>query len=177
MMLSVKFKLRPGFMLPPLMFSQSELEALVLGARWVTKFTDASMTESAENALAKISDVLPQELRQELEHNTLLVGPRVFKSTETVDLGVIRQSIRQQQKLHIIYLDTKKRTTTRIIWPFALGYFEDTRIVAGWCETRHDFRHFCTDRIHQATMMIYRYPRHRSALLKEWRSLQYQDDV
>lgn len=29
------YVLRPGFMLPPLMFSEDEIEALVLGSRWV----------------------------------------------------------------------------------------------------------------------------------------------
>jgi predicted DNA-binding transcriptional regulator YafY len=29
------YLLRPGFMLPPLMFSEEEIEALVLGSRWV----------------------------------------------------------------------------------------------------------------------------------------------
>src|SRR5580693_9210891 len=36
----VGYVLLPGFLLPPLMFSEDEIEALVLGSRWVAKRTD-----------------------------------------------------------------------------------------------------------------------------------------
>src|SRR5271157_635543 len=63
----VGYVLRPGFMLPPLMFSQNELEALMLGFRWVSKLADESMIGAACDALAKISAVLPGDFRDELE--------------------------------------------------------------------------------------------------------------
>src|SRR5690606_27088595 len=63
----IGYVLRPGFMLPPLMFSQAELEALMIGFRWVAKFADEPLTEAASDALAKISAVLPENLRSELE--------------------------------------------------------------------------------------------------------------
>ncbi|MGU7772959.1 helix-turn-helix transcriptional regulator [Burkholderia sp. MR1-5-21] len=73
-------------MLPPLMFSQSELEALMLGFRWVAKCADVQLTSAASDALAKISAVLPGELRRELESTTLLVGPRAIDDRETIDM-------------------------------------------------------------------------------------------
>ena len=36
----IGYLLRPGYLLPPLMFSEEEIEALVLGSRWVSKRTD-----------------------------------------------------------------------------------------------------------------------------------------
>src|ERR1700744_2686380 len=50
----VGYVLRPGFMLPPLMFSEEEIEALVLGSRWVAERTDSSLGKAAAQALAKI---------------------------------------------------------------------------------------------------------------------------
>src|SRR5689334_17148542 len=47
--------LRPGFMLPPLMFSEEEIEALVLGSRWVAERGDSRLGDAARNALAKIA--------------------------------------------------------------------------------------------------------------------------
>jgi len=55
----VGYVLRPGFMLPPLMFSEEEIEALVLGSRWVAERADAPLSVAARNALAKIVAVLP----------------------------------------------------------------------------------------------------------------------
>lgn len=56
------YVLRPGFILPPLMFSEEEVEALVLGARWVARRTDKNLRHAATNVLAKISAVLPKDL-------------------------------------------------------------------------------------------------------------------
>jgi biotin operon repressor len=50
----VGFILRPGFLLPPLMFRDEEIEALVLGSRWVAQLPDETLSRAAEDALAKI---------------------------------------------------------------------------------------------------------------------------
>src|SRR5215472_5836791 len=61
------YVLRPGFMLPPLMFSEDEIAALVLGSRWVAERGDAELALAARHALAKIAAVLPADLRPELD--------------------------------------------------------------------------------------------------------------
>lgn len=166
----VGYVLRPGFMLPPLMFSTEEIEALVLGTRWVAGRSDERLVLAARNALAKIGAVLPQELRDELDAIPLLVGPSAGAVIDRVDVALIRQAIRAEQKLEITYRDDKGADSARVIWPFALGFFDSVRIVMAWCELRRDFRHFRTDRI--ATLAAGgRYPRRRHALLKEWRAV------
>jgi predicted DNA-binding transcriptional regulator YafY len=168
----VGYILRPGFMLPPLMFSQAELDALMLGFRWVAKFADEPMTKAASDALAKISAVLPESLKDELESTALLVGPRTISDVETVDLKIARAAIRNEQKLRIIYVDAMGNQSDRTIWPFALGYFQRARILVGWCEERMDFRHFRTDRITALVNLEERYPRRRAVMLREWRETQ-----
>ena len=71
----VGYVLKPGFLLPPLMFSEDEIEALVLGSRWVADRADDRLGAAARNALAKIAAVLPADLRDGLEGSTLLIGP------------------------------------------------------------------------------------------------------
>jgi predicted DNA-binding transcriptional regulator YafY len=171
----VGYILRPGFMLPPLMFSQYELEALMLGFRWVAKFADEPLTKAATDALAKISAVLPEELRIELTNETLLVGPRTISDVEVVDLKIIRAAIRNEQKIQITYVDSAGKTSERIVWPFALGYFDQVRIVAAWCESRNGFRHFRTDRIRTLIKLEERYSRRRVVMLKQWRAMQSVD--
>jgi predicted DNA-binding transcriptional regulator YafY len=163
------YVLRPGFMLPPMMFSQEEIEALVLGSRWVAKTADPRLAIGAADALAKIAAVLPRDLRQELDDSTLLVATS-RRPTETVDLGLIRKSIRAEHILDIAYADGQGSASLRTIWPFALGFFENVRVVVAWCELREDFRHFRTDRLVSVTATEHRYPRRRQALLKEWRT-------
>src|SRR6202000_950437 len=61
------YVLKPGFLLPPLMFSRAEIEALVLGSRWVAKRGDPELAGAAAKALAKIKSVLPVALRNEAD--------------------------------------------------------------------------------------------------------------
>src|ERR1700720_3203193 len=69
------YVLRPGFMLPPLMFNIEEIEALALGSRWVAARADTPLAGAARNALAKIAAILPRDLRDLLDSSSLLIGP------------------------------------------------------------------------------------------------------
>lgn len=162
------YVLRPGFMLPPLMFSDEEVEALVLGSRWVADRGDARLALAARNAVAKIAAVLPDDLRDQLDASSLIVGP-AKRVADTVDLALVRQAIRSERKLAIAYRDAEGTVSDRLVWPLALGFFDRVRVVVAWCELRQGFRHFRTDRIFDLNPTETRYPRRRQALLKEWR--------
>lgn len=166
----VGYLLRPGFMLPPLMFSPDELEALVVGFKWTSIYADRQMAEAASDALAKISAVLPDNLRYELENTTLLVGPRIVEDVEAISYQAMRSSIRQQTKAEIEYRSPAGKTSVRTIWPFALGFFPHTRVLVAWCEQQNDFRHFTTANITRFQPSGVRYPRQRALLLKAWRA-------
>ncbi|MGV0911923.1 helix-turn-helix transcriptional regulator [Martelella sp. FOR1707] len=162
------YVLRPGFLLPPMMFSQEEIEALVLGSRWVAKSTDAALSAAADAALSKIAAVLPPELSDAVDETALIIGPRAL-AAEKADIPALRSAIRRERKLDIGYGDEAGAITRRIIWPFGLAYFERVRVVVGWCELRQDFRHFRTDRIASLTETGERYPKRRAVLLADWR--------
>ncbi len=166
------YVLRPGFMLPPLMFSEEEIEALVLGSRWVADRADTQLQSAACNALAKIAAVLPADLRHQLNATALLIGPGPLVAAGDEEITTIRKVIRAEKKLLITYSDVKENETQRTIWPFALGFFERVRIVIAWCELREEFRHFRTDRIIKLTVMEARYPQRRQTLLKKWREIE-----
>ncbi|KTC72567.1 transcription regulator protein, DeoR family [Legionella birminghamensis] len=166
----VGYVLKPGFMLPPLMFSEEEIEAIVLGSRWVARRADHKLQLAAASALAKISSVLPHDLRQQLESSGLLVGPANTVLSNDSYEALIRHAIRKEYKLEIAYSDAKEAATTRIIWPLALGFFESTRVVIAWCEKRNDFRHFRSDRITSLSLIETGFGKNRQALLKQWRA-------
>jgi predicted DNA-binding transcriptional regulator YafY len=166
----VGYVLKPGFMLPPMMFSQDEIEALVLGSRWVARAAEPRLAAAGADAMAKIAAVLPSDMREEVDSATLLVGPR-RQGEDKADLSVIRKAIRAERILEINYSDEQGAVSIRRVWPFALGYFEHVRVMVAWCELRSDFRHFRTDRIADMAQQEVRYPRRRAVLLKEWREL------
>lgn len=166
----IGYVLRPGFTLPPLMFSEEELDALVLGSRWVAEHADSALSAGARSALAKIEAVLPAEYRQQLQANALLIGSS--RATESTDEARLRSAIRQQRKVTLSYRDLKEACSKRTVWPFALGYFDKVRVLMAWCELRQGFRHFRVDRIDHLQLEVDPYPRSPALLLKEWRTSQ-----
>jgi len=161
------YVLRPGFTLPPLMFSEDEVEALMLGSHWVAENGDPRLAQAAIDVMAKVAAVSPPDRRAQFDNPSLLVVRR--KDTDRDRLAPIRNAIRNERKLTIDYNDQGKTRSRRVIWPFAVGFFEEARVVAAWCELRTDFRHFRLDRIARMVEMDDRYPKRRTVLLKDWR--------
>lgn len=165
----IGFILQPGFILPPLSLGEDEIDALVLGARWVMQHGDEALSAAARNLIAKVSAVLPEELRDRPAASALMAGPS-SSAQPTVDLADIRRAIRTEHKLAIDYRDLKGQSSERIVWPIALGFFDRTMVLAAWCELRTDFRHFRIDHMGSATSLDTRYPERRAILLKRWRA-------
>jgi len=141
---------------------------LVLGSRFLAQRTDGPLARAAQNAIAKIAAVLPEDLRDTIEGNGLLAGPGAEPEREPIDLTPIRQAIRTERKLVLQYADAKGGRTRRTVWPVALGFFDRVRVLAAWCELRQDYRHFRTDRIVALRLTDKRYPRRRRAMMQEW---------
>jgi predicted DNA-binding transcriptional regulator YafY len=166
--------LKPSFFIPPLMFTQTEVEALMLGIQWVSKFADAPLAKGASNALAKIANVLPSNIRNGMDAVPLRVGPPAPPAMEKEDLSALRDAIRKQLKIRITYQSQEGKESQRVIWPFTIGYFTDGRILVGWCEKQRDYRHFRTDRITSLTILDERYECSRENLFREWHTDQMQ---
>lgn len=164
----VGYVLRPGFFLPPLMFTAEELEALVLGARWVEGRQEGTLSRAAAQALAKIAAASPDELKQRIDEAGLWPVNSRWRETNAPLLATVREAMRAERTLHIDYADESGRTTTRAIWPAALAYFEDRQIVAAWCLLRQDFRSFRIDCIAAARIGDEGFGRRRAVLMADW---------
>ncbi len=167
----VGYVLRPGFTLPPLMFSADELEALVLGARWVAGHAaDPELARAAQTLMARIGGVLPTELRLNVETSGLFVPKRSDAPTPAPWLPALRQAIRAEHALLLDYRDENDHVTQRRIWPFAMAFFDQARLIAAWCELRQDFRHFRADRVVALCDTGERYPPRRHQLIQRWQA-------
>lgn len=161
--------LRSGFLLPPVMFTVEEVDALILGSRWVADRADKPLAEAARKAMARLTAVMPNELVDRVEAKYLLVGPSEHSLQETIDMSVVRRAIHLERKLLIHYIDSTGKTSERVIWPFLVSYFDGGRLISAWCELRDGIRHFRTDRIALLSEISSRYPRRRHDLLELWR--------
>jgi predicted DNA-binding transcriptional regulator YafY len=168
----IGYVLKPSFFLPPLMLTAPEIDALLLGMRWVTQYGDAPLMTSAVDALAKVTSVLPPKVKNSLNAYTLRAGPPASMAMRKENLSVLRDAIADQRKIEIIYKAAEEKVSQRIIWPFSIGYFVDGRILVAWCEQQQEFRHFKTDKITSLKVLDERYPRAKDRLFREWQSVQ-----
>lgn len=109
------YVLRPGFLLPPLMFPEDEIAALALGANWVAGRADAKLAAAARSALARIGGVLPQHLSERLESQHLIVGPAAEAADQKNDLSLFRRTIRAERKLRIAYQDANAKDRKSVV--------------------------------------------------------------
>ncbi|HLL12378.1 MAG TPA: YafY family protein [Rubrivivax sp.] len=167
----VGFQLRPGYLLPPLAFSEDELEALVLGMRWVRTQADPGLAQAAAGALGRITGTLPAPLRLAVDTSGLFAPRSTPRLAPEPWLGALRLAIRNERALRLHYADQQGQLSERVVWPFAMAFFDpDIRTFAAWCELRADFRHFRADRVRGLEDTGRRYPAHRHVLIERWRA-------
>ncbi|MFO1121123.1 MAG: YafY family protein [Hyphomicrobiales bacterium] len=172
----VGYVLGEGFDLPPLMFTPDELEAVMLGLRWVARRGDTDLSRAAQDTVAKIGAVLPERLRPFLFDAALLIPPQFRLVADRVDVARLRAAIREGRKAEIRYRSEDGRETLRVIWPIAVAYFDAQRLIVAWCELRQDFRSFRTDRMLSMTVRDEKYPVRRKVLLKRWQDESREHD-
>lgn len=168
----VGYVMRSGFLLPPIMFTVEEVDALVLGSLWVADKADRPMAEAARNAMARLTAVMPVELSDRVEAKYLSVNTTQHAQKETVDTAAIRRAIHLEQKISIGYADAAGKPSERVIWPFFISYLDGGRLISAWCELRGGIRHFRTDRMASLRELNTRYPKRRHDLIKMWRELE-----
>ena len=143
----VGYILRPGFDLPPLMFNENEVEALLLGARIVQSWADPELAAAAAAAIDKISAVSPDALRQQFDLVSLWAPADHSRQIITIDQASLRHAIRERRKVRFVYQDLRGAATERIARPLIMAFYGPVWLLAAWCEARDDFRVFRIDRM------------------------------
>ena len=163
------YVLDQGFDLPPLMLSPDEIEAVLVGMRWLSERADPVLARAAEDVVSKVAAVLPPHLRPILLDGALFAASHPGDApADQVDVAAVRAAIRNGRKLSIHYSDESGHATQRMIWPIGMTFYERVRIVIAWCELRQAFRHFRTDRITGLVALEERYPARRADLFRRW---------
>lgn len=147
------YLLADGYDMPPLMLAPDELEAVVLGAQWVSAHSDKVLANAARDVVAKIAAVIPERLRLFVIEPSVGARPTIGKPEERIDASLIRTAIRNGMKLRLRYTSEASEDTDRTVWPVILGYAETSSLLVAWCELRQGFRHFRTDRIAAVEML------------------------
>ena len=143
----VGYMLRRGADIPPLMFTAEELEALVVGTRFVRAFGGARLGRGAAAALLKIQAVLPPELRERGRRTRIFAPPREDRIEATDLIDRLHAAIEARHVLRLDYRDQDGRGSLREVEPLCLAFWGGAWTLGAWCRLRDGFRSFRPDRI------------------------------
>jgi predicted DNA-binding transcriptional regulator YafY len=144
------YRLRPGFKLPPLMFTHDEALAVVMGLLAVRRLGLGVAAYDVERALAKIERVLPAAVRDHVEAagETLTLDFTVRPSpVEAETVMTLRQAAEQHRRVWLRYRAWNRGVTERAVDPYGLVYRGHRWFMVGWCHMRGGLRTFRLDRV------------------------------
>ena len=154
----VGYRISSSFDLPPLMFTFDEIDALVIGARFVESWAGPGLAHGARSALAKIAGALPREKRAALESARLFAPGFFVDPVPGERLELIRRAIGGRNLVELDYRDGLGSSTQRRVRPLGIFFWGDAWSVAAWCELRNDFRNFRLDRVAALVRLDERFP-------------------
>ena len=146
------YRLRAGYRLPPVVFSDDEALTMVLGLLLAARLGVTSKEAGLDVALSKVARVAPAELRDQIH----LVGQALTLRVPRAAVEVGGQHFLQltlaayrRQQIYLIYVDTAGAETARLVDPYGLVYTIGLWYLAGYCHLRQGLRSFRLDRIQQ----------------------------
>ena len=150
------YRLRPGFKLPPLIFTEEEATAIMLGLLASTWLEIGQSAVAIEGALAKVSRVLPLRARERLEAVTshLVLFPHNQQARPAASLLIdLSGAIHASQRIEIDYRSLHNEVTHRKVEPYGITGWKGHWYLGGYCCLRQDYRSFRLDRIQQVQIL------------------------
>lgn len=146
------YSIMEGYRLPPVMFTQEEASALLIGAKLAEQLTDASVKKHYEAALFKIKAILRTGDKDYVDQLTEHI--EVFKSRLPTDhssnqyLAALQKAIVEKRLIFLRYqANSYEEITERLVEPIGLCYYSLNWHLIGWCRLRSDYRDFRLSRI------------------------------
>ena len=162
--------------MPPLSFSNDELEALVLGLREVGQVGDPALVQAAQSALSKLRARLPAAQAHRLQHAVLTARRFAPLPEPGIDVTVLRQATWDERTIRFEYRDVEARETQRSVDPMSIVYMQASLCLLAFCHLRKDFRAFRLDRMQglEITDASFR-PRRVPMLRDYWAQMQAKE--
>lgn len=150
------YRLRPGYKLPPLMFSLEEATALTFGLLMTRKLGMGIDPVSVEGALAKLDRVLPAEVRAPVHaiEDSLQVELKLpDRSPNQQVVSALSLAVQQQSQVSLQYQAHNGSQTERVVDPYGVLFRNGYWYMAGYCHLRTDLRSFRLDRVLGVTQL------------------------
>lgn len=150
------YKLRPGYKLPPLIFTEDEALALTLSLLMARENGLAQTSSAFEGVLAKIERVLPTSTRERIQ----AVGQTVVFEDSSYHVApsiavvmMLSTAVQQGCCVRLRYRSARVEATERTFSPYGVIDHEGIWYTIGYCHLRKSQRLLRLDRIVQAELM------------------------
>lgn len=160
------YTLMDGYRIPPVMFSESQANALILAEQLVLKNKDTSFIKDYAEAIDKIKAVLRQS---EKDKANLLADRTRFEQNlnrerNSNNISQLQSALTNFYLTKIEYTNEQNESTGRIIEPFALLSTNENWLLIAWCRLRKEFRYFRLDRITKMEVLTEKFDQHKMTL-------------
>ncbi|WP_432670326.1 helix-turn-helix transcriptional regulator [Flavobacterium sp. SM2513] len=160
------YTLMDGYKIPPVMFTESQANALILAEQLVLKNKDTSFIKDYTEAIDKIKAVLKQTDKDKA--NLLADRTRFEQNTNrernSDNISQLQQALTNFYLIKIDYTNEQDKTTSRIVEPFALISTTENWLLIAWCRLRKEFRYFRLDRITNLQILAEKFEQHKMTL-------------
>lgn len=146
------YTIMEGYRLPPVMFTQEEAAALLLGGKLAAHMTDDSVKKHFETALFKIKAVLRSNDKEQMDiladHIEILRSRVPEEDAPSQHLTALQKAIADKRAIFILYYSSyNEQVSERIIEPIGLCHYSANWHLIGWCRLRNGYRDFRVNRI------------------------------
>lgn len=145
------YQLSPGASLPPLVLSEDEATAVVMGLKEVASGIYPTSGEAAVSAMAKIVQVLPVRIRRRIDSlrgvATLGVDRQRTSITDVASLTTVALACRDNEALRFSYRARDGQVSQRSVHPHRTVIVDYRLYLIAWDLDRSDWRTFRIDRI------------------------------
>lgn len=160
------YTLMEGYKIPPVMFSESQANALILAEQLVLKNKDTSFIKDYTEAIDKIKAVLKQADKDKanLLADRTRFEQNINRERNSDNISQLQQALTNFYLIKIDYTNEQGKTTSRTVEPFALISTTENWLLIAWCRLRKEFRYFRLDRIAKLQVLTEKFEQHKMTL-------------
>jgi len=160
------YTLMDGYKIPPVMFSESQANALILAEQLVLKNRDSSFIKDYTEAVDKVKAVLKQADKDKanLLADRTRFEQNINRERNSDNISQLQQALTNFYLTKIDYANEQGIISNRIIEPFALISTTENWLLIAWCRIRKEFRFFRLDRITNLQVLAENFTPHKMTL-------------
>lgn len=160
------YTLMDGYRIPPVIFSESQANALILAEQLVLKNKDASFIKDYTEAIDKVKAVLRQSEKDKVNllSDRTRFEQNINRERNSNNISQLQSALTNFYLTKIEYTNEQNESTGRIIEPFALLSTNENWLLIAWCRLRNEFRYFRLDRITKIEVLTEKFEQHKMTL-------------